>query len=240
MNSGTFILQKSLQHAIAADEATLSSALVTIFRGMFCNTILPGRTPIQFRSGEVIYNIGDLDRSMFFIQKGFVKVGTLVPDGREIIYDVRKTGDVVGELCVAKTPRPDRAVALEPAEAIHVSYSDIIATLGKHPDLLFKLMEIFCNCLADAYDQITSLRVHNLHGRVVQVLLDLAAKLGSANGDPVQIPAYLTQEEISQMVGARRERVSTTLNSLRRRGLVDYSSRGHLLLQTAALRGLVS
>src|ERR1041385_8784764 len=89
----TVILQKSLPHAIATEEATLSSALVTIFRGKFCNTILPGRTPIQFKSGEVIYNIGDLDRSMFFIQKGFVKVGTLVPDGREIIYDVRKAGD---------------------------------------------------------------------------------------------------------------------------------------------------
>jgi len=41
------------------------------------------------------------------------------------------------------------------------------------------------------------------------------------------------------MVGARRERVSTALNSLRRRGLVDYSSRGHLLLHVAALRSLV-
>src|SRR5256885_10024245 len=177
---------------------------------------------------------------MFFIQNGFGKVGTLIADGREVIYDIRKTGDVVGELCVAKTPRPDRAVALEPASAINVAYSDVISTLGSHPDLVLKLIELFCNCLADAYDQITTLTVHDLTGRVVQVLLNLAARLGKPDTDPVQIPAYLTQEEISQMVGARRERVSTVLNSLRRRALVDYSSRGHLLLQVAALRSLMT
>src|ERR1051326_1627773 len=171
-----------------ADHATLSSALLTVFRGKFCNTLLPGKTPCQFRGGDVLYDIGDQDRSMFFIQRGFVKIGTLIPDGREVIFDIRKPGDVVGELCVAKTPRPDRAVALEPGEAIHVSYSDVLSTLTNNPDLLLKLIEIFSNCLADAYDQITSLTVHNLTGRLVQVLLDLATKLGNSNGDPVQIP----------------------------------------------------
>ena len=46
---------------------------------------------------------------------------------------------------------------------------------------------------------------------------------------------YLTQEEIAQMVGARRERVSTALNALRRRGMVQYSTRGHLVLDVRAL-----
>jgi len=51
----------------------------------------------------------------------------------------------------------------------------------------------------------------------------------------VQIPVYLTQEEIAQMAGARRERISTALNSLRRRGIVQYSARGHMVIDVAAL-----
>jgi DNA-binding IclR family transcriptional regulator len=50
-----------------------------------------------------------------------------------------------------------------------------------------------------------------------------------------EIDAYLTQEELAQMVVASRERVSTALNSLRRGGLVRYSADGHLLLNLAAL-----
>jgi DNA-binding transcriptional regulator LsrR (DeoR family) len=51
----------------------------------------------------------------------------------------------------------------------------------------------------------------------------------------VEIPAYLTQEEIAQMSAARRERISTALNCLRRRGIVQYSMRGHMMLDIGAL-----
>jgi hypothetical protein len=37
------------------------------------------------------------------------------------------------------------------------------------------------------------------------------------------------------MAAARRERVCTALNSLRRRGMVQYSARGHMLLDVGAL-----
>jgi hypothetical protein len=37
------------------------------------------------------------------------------------------------------------------------------------------------------------------------------------------------------MAAARRERISTVLNSLRRRGMVQYSTRGHLMVDMRAL-----
>jgi CRP/FNR family transcriptional regulator, cyclic AMP receptor protein len=240
MSLGIAVPLKPAAEVAALDEANVSSALVTVFRGRFCSTLLPGRSSVQFGPGDVLYDIGDDSSNMFFIQKGFVKIGTLTHDGREIIYDIRKAGDVVGELCVMKGSRRDRAVALESAEAISVTYAEIAATLGKYPDLLMKLIEILCGCLGDAYEQITTLAARDLTERVTQVLLNLASKLSTPNGDTVRIPAYLTQEEISQMVGARRERVSTTLNALRRRGLLDYSSRGHLVLHVDALRGVLT
>jgi CRP/FNR family transcriptional regulator, cyclic AMP receptor protein len=240
MSSGTATPSKLAANSAIIEEAALSGALQTIFRGKFCNILLSGRTPLRFRAGDVLYDVGDLSRSMFFIQKGYVKVGTLTADGREIIYDIRKEGDVVGELCAARVPRCDRAVALESLEAIDVPYVEVLSALGTHPELLAKLIEVFCTCLADAYDQITNLTARDLTGRVAQLLVSLGAKLGSLNTEPVMIPAYLTQEEIAQMVGGRRERVSTVLNSLRRRGLIEYSSRGHLVLYVAALRNLLT
>jgi CRP/FNR family cyclic AMP-dependent transcriptional regulator len=224
---------------IPLDEATVSSALASAFRGKFCKTLLPGRNPCHFRTGEELYGAGDPSRIMFFIQKGFVKIGSVTPDGREVIYDIRKMGDVVGELCVSKNPRHDRAVALEPTEAVSVTYSEVIDTLRSDSDLLIRLLEILCDCLADAYEQITTLAGRDLTRRLVQVLLNLASKLGQPVGDSVQIPTYLTQEDIAQLVGARRERVSTALNSLRRCGAMDYSSRGHLRLHVGPLRDVL-
>lgn len=223
----------------ALQQATLSTALLSVFRGKLCDVLLPGRTRVSFEKGAVLYELGDKDRSMFFIQSGFVKVGTILADGREIIYDIRNDGDVAGELCVTgQVPRRDRAVALERSLVVPVSYSDIVSTLQKTPAALIKLVETFCDCLANAYEQINTLAVHDILDRLRNALTDLASKIGRPVNGKIEIPLYLTQEAISQMVAARRERVSTALSLLRRRGVISYSNQGHLLIRMKALQDI--
>ena len=72
--------------------------------------------------------------------------------------------------------------------------------------------------------------------RLTKTLLDLAGQLGRPTGNRVEITAHLTQEELAQMVAARRERVSLGLGLLRRYGMIEYTPHGHLLVDLAALR----
>ena len=213
----------------------MSSALASVFRGKFCDFILPNRSSTRFKKHDVIYNVGDDGRTFFFLQSGFVKVGTITPNGSEMIYDVRRSGDVIGELCASEKKRPDRAVALEQTDAISVPFEEIMAVLLQKPDLVAMLVEIFCRALKEAYAQVNTFASHDIIHRLSKVLLGLATKIGQKSSSLVEIPTYLTQEEIAQMVGARRERVSTALNSLRRQGMVHYSTRGHLMLDVSAL-----
>jgi hypothetical protein len=74
----------------------------------------------------------------------------------------------------------------------------------------------------------------------VNVLLRLGEKIGHNLGQTVELSTYLTQEELSQMVAARRERISTALNFLRRKGAIDYSSPGRLVLKIERLRTYVT
>jgi CRP-like cAMP-binding protein len=214
--------------------------LAPIFRGRFCDVLLPGRDATTFGKDEVIYELGAEARTFFFIRRGVAKIGTITDSGREIIYDVRKDGDVIGELCALGSPRRDRAVAIEPTEAVPVAFDEVVEALARRPVLLGDFLAIFSSALAEAYDQVNRLALDNLSDRLVSVLKALAQKLGRPSGERVEIGPYLTQEEISQMVVARRERVSTALNSLRRRGVVQYSPRGHLLLDMRALDSLAS
>ncbi len=216
-------------------QAAVSTALVSVFRGKFCDAILPNRKTITFKKEEAIYDLGDEERTFFFLQDGFVKVGTITSDGHELIYDVRKGGDVVGELCASVARRPDRAVALEQTEAIPVPFEDVMEVVRKQPDLLARLVDVFCRALNEAYAQVNTLAVDDTVHRLGKVLLKLAAKLGQSSGSEVEIPTYLTQEEIAQMVVARRERVSTALNFLRRKKLIRYTNYGHLVLNVTAL-----
>jgi CRP-like cAMP-binding protein len=219
-------------------QAAVSTALASVFRGKFCDLILPNRKTTTFNKHQVIYNVGDGERTFFFLQHGFVKVGTITASGHEVIYDVRKGGDVVGELCASEQVRPDRAVALEQTDAISVPFKEVMELLLTRPDLVALLVDVFCRALKEAYAQVNTLALDDTMHRLAKVLVGLAIKIGERSGSLVEIPTYLTQDEIAQMVAARRERISTALNSFRRRGMVQYSTRGHLVLDVNALERL--
>ena len=227
---------RSRTNAAAANLAALSSALVPIFRGRFCEILLlADRSPQLFEEDQVVYELGDSRRTLWFIRRGVVKVGTIMDDGREIIYDVRKSGDVVGELCAFEPVRRDRAVVVEAAEVVGVPLDEVLDALTQHRGVLQDFVALFGGALAEAYDQVRSLASDSVMHRLVRTLRTLAAKLGEARGELVEIATYLTQEELAQMVMARRERVSTALNELRQRGIVQYSTRGRLLIDLRAL-----
>ena len=188
-----------------------------------------------FEKHEVLYDLGDTERILFLIRHGVVKTGTTTGAGREIIYDLRKDGDVVGELCAIETVRRERAVAVERTEAVPVNIDEVLDILARQPDLLRQFVGALCGGLAEAYAQVNRMAEDSVSRGLNNVLRRLATKLGRPTGGLVEIAAYVTQEELAQMVVARRERVSTSLNSLRRRGVVHYTARGHLLLNAPAL-----
>jgi CRP/FNR family cyclic AMP-dependent transcriptional regulator len=215
--------------------ASLSTALATIFRGKLCDVVLRDRGATIFEKDQVIYDVGDGNHSFFFLRSGYAKVGTVTEDGRELIYDVRKGGDLVGELCASSEPRQDRAVALERTEVIVVPLDEVLEIVQKNRELLRQLIQVFCSSLSDAYEQLNSVAFSDIVHRLASVLVRLGKQLGRRSDQGVEISTYLTQEEISQMVAVRRERISTAMNFLRERGLVDYSHHGHLVLDLEAL-----
>lgn len=221
---------------LGAHHALLSSALATIFRGRLCDVVLRNRPVTTVEKGHVIYDLGDERQILFFIRSGFVKIGTITEDGHEIIYDVRKSGDIVGELCASEQPRDDRAVALEQAELIGVPLDDVLEIIQSDKNLLRQLIQVFCNSLSDAYDQLNSLAFNDVVHRLVRVLLKLGSELGRSSDEGTEVSAYLTQEELSQMVAVRRERVSTAMNFLRNQKLIDYSNGGYLVLNLKSLQ----
>ena len=221
---------------LGTSNGPLSSALARTFRGKLCDVILRNRSVTTFEKGQLIYDAGEDNKTFFFLQKGFVKIGSITEGGHELIYDVRKAGDIVGELCASGPQRRDRAVALERTEAIAVPLNEVLDVAQKNRDLLQELVQIFCESLADAYDQLNRLAFNDTVHRLVRVLLQLATQMGQSSGQKTELSAYLTQEEIAQMVVARRERVSTAMNFLRNRGMVDYSHRGHLVFNLKALQ----
>src|SRR5437660_8445385 len=78
-------------------QAAVSAALASVFRGKFCDAILPNRKAVAFKKEQVIYDVGDTARDFFFLQRGLVRVVMITSDGHELIYVVGKAGYADGQ-----------------------------------------------------------------------------------------------------------------------------------------------
>jgi CRP-like cAMP-binding protein len=73
--------------------------------------------------------------------------------------------------------------------------------------------------------------------RLVRTLGRLADDFGVPEGEWIRLSHYFRQDDLAQMIGARREVVSTLLNQLRDEGLITYARKDGLLLRRAGLEG---
>lgn len=75
--------------------------------------------------------------------------------------------------------------------------------------------------------------------RLAKLLLRLADEFGEPSRHGVELTHFISQEELSQIVLARREVVSMALSRLRKQGLVNYNRKGRLTIHTTALKAYI-
>ena len=61
---------------------------------VFLNTVDGGRTVATYRKNQTVYSQGDPADSVFYIQKGKVKVCVVSEQGREAIVGILGDGDI--------------------------------------------------------------------------------------------------------------------------------------------------
>jgi CRP/FNR family transcriptional regulator, cyclic AMP receptor protein len=70
---------------------------------------------------------------------------------------------------------------------------------------------------------------------LARTLIKLGTQLAHPAVGGVEIPHYVRQEDLAEMIGASREVVSSLPNRLPQLQLVEYRRKGRLLVRTAAL-----
>src|SRR5882672_4421122 len=73
-----------------------------------------GKTILEFRKDEVVFAQGDVASTVFYIQKGRVKVVVLSEQGKEAVVGILEPGQFFGEGCLNGHPfRISTTTALE-------------------------------------------------------------------------------------------------------------------------------
>jgi len=90
--------------------------------------------------------------------------------------------------------------------------------ISQFPDLSAKLMKQLFHRLLQVEKRMSSIASDNVFQRFIKLLLNLGKVKSS---DFMEIPNRYTHEELSQMLGISRQTVSTLINQLERKGLIE-------------------
>jgi CRP/FNR family transcriptional regulator len=209
-------------------------ALSGCFRGKLCEQLM-NRSGHRVAKGALVYGQGDPAQSVFFLRQGFVKLTSLTEDGRELILRLHQAGEVFGELCHCTGERREQAIAMEDSEIVELGFEEFVTHLQSNRPAFLLFLSNVAQQLSAAYDHIQTLSFNSTMERLVRTLAKLADEFGVPEGEWVRLTHYFRQDDLAQMIGARREVVSTLLNQLRDQGLVTYARKDGLLLRRTGL-----
>jgi CRP/FNR family transcriptional regulator, cyclic AMP receptor protein len=213
-------------------------SLSSLFQGGLCET-LTARKGRRFEGNQIIYNIGDRASSVFFLRQGLVKLNAVSSDGKEVILSVHKPNEIFGEFCLCEGKRNEMAVAMEASEIVEIRFEELLEQLQQNHEAMLNFLISVCQRLSKAHQIISEFSFDNLPKRLARALLRLADDIGQESPNGTELTHYITQEELAQMVSARREVVSTALSRLRDRQLISYSRKGKLTINRAAMLAYV-
>ncbi|HKN83931.1 MAG TPA: Crp/Fnr family transcriptional regulator [Pyrinomonadaceae bacterium] len=190
---------------------------------------------VHVRKHQHVYDSGDLADSVYFIESGHVKLLMLSLEGKECLLDIQTAGDTFGELCLAESgPRRETAIAMQDTKLKRLPCSDFFRHLNEN-----SLVEGFVHYLAArvAYQQqvIANLITVDSEHRLAETLLSLAHKLGQPDPFSTRIEHKITHEELAEMVGTTRPRITAFMLEFRARGFIDITPEHFLVIKEKKL-----
>lgn len=203
-----------------------------------------GRTPRTVPAGSSLYRVGDRTDHLYLVRDGEVRESIASESGRELVLQVARQGETVGELCFCSVrERQESAVAVTDATVIPVYAEDVLSYVLKDPRAALEVLEYLFHRIGELSTRVQELAFQNVRQRVIHHLLRMAAEAAEGAGqtaqgtDTVVLPR-MTHEEWASRVYATREQVSGIFADLRRLGAVDYRPRSETVVHVPVLRRL--
>ncbi len=182
--------------------------------------------------GESLFLQGDSADEMFLIKGGRIKLSKVLEDGTELMLDIRKAGDFVGENMFSEEGLyPVSAVCLEDTLTCGFSRSQFEELVLQHPKVGLQIIKTLSERISSLTDRVGSLAVANIEDRLYRVLKNVAKEHGAQSPQGVVIQFPLTHEDLGFLTGAHRVSITRAMKALKEAGKIILEGR-RLILPT--------
>ncbi|GAA3485297.1 Crp/Fnr family transcriptional regulator [Streptomyces yanii] len=206
--------------------------------GAICRRECIGATPIRVRRRSNIYNSGQADSHVYFVESGRVNQMMFSPDGKVCLLSVHGPDEIFGEGCLLEPEQQATASAMKDTVLRRVPAGRFLAALGEE-GLLEAFIRYLVNQMAEQQQVILGFATMDSKLRLATALLQLGRKFGRRHPQGLCISERLTQEELSEMVGTTRSRVGFFLKGFGAVGLLNFDRNGFIVVDEKRLANYV-
>jgi len=209
------------------EAASLSRPTLTFNSRAFLRRIGTQKTTRDYQDRQVVYSQGDAADAMFHIQNGSVKLVVASPRGKQAVTAILGPGDVFGEGCLGnRSLRISTASAIQSSTIARVSKRVLVRLIQQEPAFAKLFISYLLSRMVRVEEDFVDRLFNFSEKRLARTLL-LLTRFGKESGDGTSFPK-INQEQLAQMVGTTRSRVSHFMNTFRNLGFVDYNGNGPL------------
>lgn len=170
-----------------------------------------------FPKNTVVVSEGDRTDSLYIIVSGKVKIYVSEETGKEIVLNESGPGEYFGEMVLDEGPRSASVITLEPTRFLVVPKEDFRDFVVKSPEFALHLICKLIKRVRALTNDVKSLALLDVYGRVARMLLDLAVE----RDGKLVVENKPTQQDMANRVGASREMISRILGDLVTGGYIE-------------------
>ena len=201
------------------------------------NVIREYGTVVHYPKGQIIFSEGDTADRIYLIEKGFVKIYRITPDGRRVtVGSMRTSGQLMG---LAETlyhgERTCFAGAINDSTLVVVRKACFERLLLQYPSMAIKVATTLGVRMREAEEIIQEMVCWQVPGRLAMLLLKMSERAGVETDVGTKITLRLTHEEIACMIGTSRQTVTSLLNTFKQENSIAIEEKEVIVLDTDKL-----
>lgn len=181
---------------------------------------------IEAKKGDYIYFEAFNHNKLYFIKEGYIRIGYIDEEGKEVIKEIIQQGELFGQFTLEKNNLNGEFARAYKADVSLCAFNidDFEKILQRKPEIALKYTKQVGNKLRNVQNRMVNLLHKDVKTRLLHFFWHLLELNASEHPEDQHcIPNYLTHEDIAHLVGSSRQTVTTLINELAVEKLLTYN-----------------
>lgn len=197
---------------------------------------------LEARKGDYIYFDTHHLNKLYFLKEGYVKIGYIDEEGKEIVKEVIARGELFGQFALERNNLNGEFAQAYKSNVSLCAFTieDFEKLLKKKPELAIRYSKQVGEKLRRAEFRLINMLNKDVRSRLLSLLYSLAVMDGYTGSEgPFTINNFLTHDDMARLIGSTRQTVTTLTGQLETEGFLKNSRKKIIIHDAAKLKRIV-